>query len=151
MSAFIFGSILATVSAGSLVGIAILDAQETVQTIAVAALNPATGEVAYSAELDIPPSAAFCNSAFDADRGVYYVPSGVASILTVGIDGSLLNNATLSLAYDLPATQWDSRLGLLLALGMPGGAHVMFRIVGWRVSYFFAHSQARMSMRLLSM
>lgn len=144
----LLGSIMGPAFGGSLVGIAVLSTTETTETIAVATLDPTTGGVAYSAPLTIEPSSAFCNAAFDADRGVYYVPSGIASILTVALDGTLIDNATLSQTYELPATQWDSTTGLLVALGMPGGTFDVSRPIVPSAS-LCASIQERMSTLLL--
>ena len=79
---------------GSLVGFAVLSAGEVYETVSVATLDPPSGGVHYSAKQTIEVSSAFCNTAFDVARGVYYVPSGVSSILTVALNGTILHNST---------------------------------------------------------
>jgi hypothetical protein len=122
--AALLGATFAALAAakGQLLGFAIQNANELYETVAVASIDAAAGSVHYTHTSRIPPSVAFCNVAFDADRRVYYVPSGKATLLTVdAISGNITHTATLSTLYDLPATQWDESSGLLLALGMPGG------------------------------
>lgn len=122
------------VASATLYGFAIHSAGPKNHHVGVAVIDPTDGSVTYpGTPIDDHASDAFCNVAFRPSPATYYSPTysnqrGYQDILTIdAATGVVTNNVTMSLAYAIPASTWDSATSVILAIGIPpaGGADIV--------------------------